>query len=840
MNAQTLGQPPSDSYSRRIDLLPAVILFLALNVRSAQNAEDFHVDFGKSKLAPEWELAVSEGSAKSTDFPKPAGDASEDPSANTSTAMATRRVKEGLLIAVANDQKFNLSRPTNLETIQAVEWEFTFQTPSAVGLQAFSFGIQWGKRGYQSVVFGRDRSRPMVRYHGTEMHYYGGPRWEPGKRYRVTFEMSVTSLKAFVHAADSAPWLYRKQDLPAWSKGRLTLSKSKGGGSRETSIILHSVKVTHWPAEELARMKDELAVKRKNWAMRSREILAWRNTIKEQPKVRVQFWDGSKTGYKPWALTELAERGDVVQSRGGLADPESLKDAGLSPAMYLFPRSHVKGTGDSYYLDPDFIRRSTAKTLELLKAWEVSGHPRLRVMLDSEYMAPPVDTPLVRRAAADAGALPAGAPWPKLLGKHRRLLGAPRGIIPDDDPGYRFLHWWHSAGSFIPLHKATAKAILASYPSVEVTTDPVMDRACIGQFAGMNMVQHWIRVHFRPRSPLSVPFYVERARVHQRSGGHRICIGPQLGNDRIAPASTPADMLTEACWLAVAFGASDITHWGYQYIHYSQFEYRPGGEAAWAALAKLNRELYLKHGKLLTTWEPTPRRSALWLSHCDAVHQGEGRYDFSFAMERAEDLFRAVLTTGEPFDVLYDDEIRAGALKHYRLLVAPDIRTTPADIASRIRDFIAAEGAVVFTDGARLAGVTGIRTAAIKWEEANHPREMSPSEYRGWLKRSGKLVLRAAGMKPRIQFAGTGAIASLMSTPADNYLVLVNDHRTLGEWAATHKNMAEDKGMPLDVTFKFDAMRMIDADTGEAFSVEDGPFRIRLEPGWGRILRIEK
>ncbi|MFQ5808525.1 MAG: hypothetical protein ACE5JM_02805, partial [Armatimonadota bacterium] len=298
-----------------------------------------------------------------------------------------------------------------------------------------------------------------------------------------------------------------------------------------------------------------------------------------------------------------------------------------------------------------------------------------------------------------------------------------------------------------------------------------------------------------------------------------------------------------------AFGATDITHWGYHGIRLSQFEYGDFARAVWDAMERLNRELYVRHGRLATTWQPAPRRAAFWLSNCDLAHAGTERYDFAYAMERAEDLFRALVDTGEPFDIVYDDEVLAGRLSRYRLLVTPPLKTATVSLANALRQFIARGGVVVAPDGFDLPGVAGVQLIDVPQEAGGAHRQrdypawretLSRTEHRKWLHTVADRAMAAGGLAPRVRLNRRDVVANLMQAEGRSYLVLVNDNRTFGPWAAKYGKTSLDKGLAARVQVTMDGVtRVMDVDTGNALHVRSGSFAVTLEPGWGRILQYE-
>jgi hypothetical protein len=280
----------------------------------------------------------------------------------------------------------------------------------------------------------------------------------------------------------------------------------------------------------------------------------------------------------------------------------------------------------------------------------------------------------------------------------------------------------------------------------------------------------------------------------------------------------------------------------------NQFEYGEDAQPVWEALERLNRDLYVKHGELLTTWKPVPRRAAFWLSHCDLAHSGIERYDFAYADEKADDLFRALLDAGEPFDIIYDDEVLAGRLAQYRLLVIPPIKTATVSMVEALMAFIANDGTVVAPEGFDLPVARGVKTVAVPNgtdkadRETNYPtwrEEITRTEYRDWLHSVAEAMMDAAGLTPRVRLDRRDVIANLMEAGGRKYLVLVNDNREFGPWAEKYGETSLDKGVTTRVTVAMDGVKkVVDVDAGTAVPVTNGRFSLTLEPGWGRIVEL--
>ena len=771
----------------------------------------------------------------------------------------------------------SLSRTIDLFGVGELRVRFKMGEEPLVG---FGFSIARDKVYYS--ITAADEGRFVC---GGFKPFYGGPGWRPGKTYEIRLEVGDEQTHVAIVPPDGLPRPVSAytRDIPAeWQEGDLTLKigfisrgrpdrGDRAGTAELLSIALYEPgEPAPADVEHSTTIGGTLA---KFQQLRAGQLTPSLQALVEElhaavpappaakPRFEVQAWDAGKVGgalgWSEETLDELSKAYTLLQFRGAAPGGEFLgllreRDMGL--ALYVVTRQPhytaalaesphattdivLKGAvreGYANVFSGDLVELATRGTVLTVAPYAGSGVLR-RVMLDSEYRISVGSDPLTRAAAAADGVFPF---------EQQPSVRSEPGVIGDEDGPWRNLQWNMANSTYAARHSTMASMIHRLWPGVEVTTDPIHDHARFESFRGLDLVQHWIRVHHAPRHPRSVAYYCERGRAHVRAGTGptSVVIGPQLARgDR----AVPADMLSEACWLAVAFGARGVTHWGNQGIWAEDGTFARGGNAAWERLKRLKRDVYAPHEALLLKWEPVPRRMAMLVSMTDAAHNSAGRHS---GAEATENTYRALLSVGEPCDVLYEQEILDGALGSYEALVVPSLFVATAGLVERVAAFAGEGGAIITHAGSMVAEVPGARTI----EQNTSPRyrdywitkgeeSLEAAEYADFLHELAVGLRELLPFAPRIAMDSTSVVANLMTDGESEYLVLVNDRRTYGTVTEElGSRVMLDEGMPVEVSVRIEGIR-------EAFGVrddakyavdEEGRIQVTLGPGWGKILRL--
>jgi hypothetical protein len=548
------------------------------------------------------------------------------------------------------------------------------------------------------------------------------------------------------------------------------------------------------------------------------------------PVFHIQLWDAQKTDWRGDALDDLAADGFTIVQNGwdkSLFPSRSVLDqvsrhgllyGAYINTRYMFSKEATPGERDKAHyaveaggkaskselntFDPiyqEVVRRGIAKGIK-----SIQGSKGLyKIMLNSEHGAPISYDELTQAKAVEAGVMKEGQKMPLY----------DRGVskTPEDkdcaDP-YRFLRWFDNEGGDRAVNRVAVEAIQRADVGIHTTTDPVADGYTYGQYRTMDILQDWIRVHRAPRDPLSIVYRVERMKAHirhdapawKKSGTVRqIWIGPQLGTSTDQEHyAAPGDVLQEAMWLAVAFGARGLTFWGYDSVLRSETLDRN----AWLGIGRFKETLLSEGGRGILEAEDAPRACAVLLSKANQVYSGRKYYDTD---DNYENFYRVVLTANVQADVIYDDDVLEGRLESYRALLLPGIEHLTPELEKEIAAFEKAGGRVVrwprldpsYSDYEITKG--HVKEDVDVDEPGN--QFLLPHQYRAWRQRQAEKLFGKVGDLQDVRLDSTDVIMNVVVIGGRRRAVLINDRRTYGEWTEKRGfRWSEDKGLPAEAT----------------------------------------
>ncbi|MFW6060195.1 MAG: beta-galactosidase trimerization domain-containing protein [Phycisphaeraceae bacterium] len=787
------------------------------------------------------------------------------------------RVKEGAVVFEGEVEeappRLTLERPIDLASVSEVHVRFRVGEP---GLRGWQVALRGGSELARVWLHGNDR----FAWRGTKPYYNGEP-WQPGEVHEIRYCFEDGELIAEVVPPDGLPRRksrYRRKIPDAWRRSPPTLTI---GGHVTGKGSAHLLDVTIYergetpPADVQASQTVEQALdkfltfRRGELTPRIEEAIA---ELKQStgplppraPRFETMAWDAKQLSHltaSDAGMDEVAARYTMLQRRSVPEKPvlERMRARemalacfvdtrrrryanALSQSPHVLTQAQIKGERRERFniFNGDWIELATVQTLHDLKPWVQTGMLR-RVLIDTEYRTGVGDDPLSDAARRhDLGTADASEQSLKLPdGKFTK-------VFADDDSAWRVRQWRHKVSTMSVTHRTLASAARRIWPELNLTTDPL--RPNLNRFRGLDPIQIWVRVHQAPRHPLNIVSGAEHSRAHirQHERPTHFVIGPQLGH---GTHPTPPDMLTEACWLAVAFGARGTIHWGQDILFNDDGSFAEGGEATWHALRRMRQQVYEPMSDLLVAWEPMPRRLALLKSEADDVLKHGGHWQNGLSAPR--NTFRALMSLGAPVDVLYDADVHDDRLSQYEALVVPSLYAANESLFEKLRVFAEDGGTIIMHKGSVLAqqGLPNIvvleRDLAPRYRDywiSQGKESLLPHEYDAFLRELAKEIEPHLPFEPRIRKSSPYAVTNLMRHDGTAYLIVVNDKRTYGPAAEqlSHRYML-DKGEPLTVRVAVDGF-----DTYTPFGAaeplsrnDDGTVTLDLEPGWGRVLRLE-
>jgi len=544
------------------------------------------------------------------------------------------------------------------------------------------------------------------------------------------------------------------------------------------------------------------------------------------PVFHIQLWDAQKTDWRGEALDDLAANGFTVVQNGwdkSLFPTRSVLDqvsrhgllyGAYINTRYMFSKEATPGERDKAHyaveaggkkstselntFDPiyqEVVRRGIAKGLK-----SVQGSKGLfKIMLNSEHGAPMSYDGLTEEEAAEAGVVKEGQKMPLY---DRGVSKTPKNDNAADP--YRFLRWFDNEGGDRAINRVAVDAIRRADPSIHTTTDPLMDGYTYGQYRTMDILQDWIRVHRAPRDPLSIVYRVERMKAHirhdaraWRGGVRQIWIGPQLGTStKEEQYAAPKDVLQEAMWLAVAFGARGLTFWGYDSVQMSE----PLDRGAWLGIGQFKKTLLSKDYRGILDATDAPRACAVLLSKASQVYSNRKYYDTD---DNYENFCRVVLTANIQADIIYDDDVLEGRLGGYKAVLLPGIEHLTPELEAGLAAFEKAGGRIVRWPRLDPSYMDyEITKGHVKEDvDVDDPGNqfLLPHQYRAWRQRQAQKLFEKVGDLQDARVESTDVIMNVVVVGGKRYAVLVNDRRTYGEWTKKRGyRWSEDEGVPTE------------------------------------------
>lgn len=528
---------------------------------------------------------------------------------------------------------------------------------------------------------------------------------------------------------------------------------------------------------------------------------------------------------------------------------------------------------------------------------------------------------------------------PDTLTHFHEFTGGPTtSVIDESNQELQELVWADDRASFNVIHERVSAIAKGVWPTIEITTDPLFTPR---QFNDLDAVQHWTSVTYAPAHPFRIAEKVKEAFARNRVNNQtsRVMVGPQLSNLIPLPEfpddnppdwgdgttesrATPPDIYSEAIWCAIANGVQGIVGFGVTDL-FETNEVANDGELKtddmsielWARLKELkdptsvtshSRYLYDPLNSLLTTWTPKANRTAILFSRSNylfssgagATYSGQGTSEdpYTWAVppiagnrrhaddHAYENVFRALMKTGEPFDAIWDDDIIDGRLDDYKCVVIPNLWWVRRDVFDALEAYVAAGNIVITHLGSVLeTDMSADNIALLRILDENYHDESSPltsvapayfipfitfasggldaARYETFLTAlASDIVVNMSPLVPRVLVTSVAnptrefeVTTNIMTADSVDYLIVVNNKRTDGEESNWYFDQGtgrigtgpeaelgvsirktQDLGVDQIVTIDWGGFDLTDVITGQEYLA---PVSLTLLGGGGVVLR---
>ncbi len=527
-------------------------------------------------------------------------------------------------------------------------------------------------------------------------------------------------------------------------------------------------------------------------------------------------------------------------------------------------------------LDPDVREWALTKARAHARSWRRNSRLRY-VLLNSEYEGhsyPNLSAAAEARYRESLGFRRPEAAVGPYMSASTSLKLFPDRIIPDDSELYRWYRFFYAegGGALNGLTSEQSREINAMAPRITTFHDPVLRAPQFhGRWDGMELLNHWTYVE---RNPLDVvAFADELVCLGERSGWKQqvsqmiqvIAYADRAmpGRDEDAPAylrdapfaAIPPDILTEAVWLAISRPIDMIAFHGLQTAIETQENdtYRYTNPNTLTALGRITEALVEPYGPALRRIKERPGpRVALLLSGANTV--------FGSIMEGGgtQSLHNPLTAARFGVDVLYDEDVKDGALDGYSVLAIPQCRFLLSSVRERIDQFQRA-GCTVLLDSDAMIDIPGaVKLEDVSASDATAAQlELVPGEVLELVDSPRARLdadLRLAAAALREQLLPRLGERLLVDSPHPyvvldtrrsgelDYIFAINDRREAGPYLGQFGAVLE-RGLTIEPTLELRETpgALYDALARHEVSVAAGQdggctTQVQLEPGWGKLL----
>ncbi len=606
-------------------------------------------------------------------------------------------------------------------------------------------------------------------------------------------------------------------------------------------------------------------------------------------RMDVFYWGGANIARQ---IEDLAEAGITVMHEFGQRSPELLRlGTRLGMTYYTYPPglgtapAEIKASFHNPQASANAVRvdeldpalrewaLQTARTHA--RAWR--SNPRVRYsLLNTEYEGhayPNLTEDAEARYRERLGfARPEQATAPYMAPAVSLQLFPDR-IIPDDSELYRWYRFFYTEGGALNgITCEQAREISSIAPHITTFHDPVLRAPQFhGRWEGMKLLNHWTYVE---RNPLDVAAFAdEMVCLGQRSGWEQqisqmiqvIAYAdramPGRGPDapdylRDAPfVAIPPDIISESIWLVMSRPVDMLAFHGLPTVLETQEKagYRYTNPHTLDALGRVSEALVEPYGPALRQIKQRRGpRVALLLSGANTV--------FGRIMEGGGTLSLHNPLSAARFgvDVLYDEDIKDGALDNYSVLAIPQCRFMLQSVRERIAAFQQAGGTVLLDADAQVsipdaitlpqvsaADAGGARLELVPGEVLElsaSPRAHLDAELRLAAEALRKEILPRLNERPFVDSPNPYVVLDARASGELSYIFAINDRRTMGPYLGQFGAVLE-RGVPIRAQIVlrdtpgalYDALErrqltlLAPADGGSSTELE-------IEPGWGKLL----
>jgi len=433
------------------------------------------------------------------------------------------------------------------------------------------------------------------------------------------------------------------------------------------------------------------------------------------------------------------------------------------------------------------------------------------------------------------------------------------GIIADDYPAYVFYKWFWMEGDGWPgKFREVAAAFKSHDPSFLTFHDPALRMPSLkNRYEGLDLINHW---HYTTRDPKNLAFTIDSmfaAAAEGQKVGHMVqllwpaTVGtpeivqarPDIGTLKPSSYIAPSPhVVREATWISLSRPIDMLAYHGIGTVR----ETLGGGPYVFSnpdtyeELKLLGQKLWQPYGTLFTRLEKHQKRAAFLASTANRLFSSvQTGYLWDYAYYG--NYYEAIQNAHVPTDVLFEDDIKAGALDNYDVLFLPRCEVIPRSVYEKILAF-ARSGKPVFADDWLVPKIPG----AIKITFSDISRKIKAKDRKMKILQKARLIRSALRGRFELEYDcdSTEVIMNAAKAKGITYLFVINDKRRAGNYVGQFGNVLEE-GVPQSVKVEiksnenFVLYDMLEQNILASKRIDDKlTFNLELGPCEGRIIAL--
>lgn len=430
------------------------------------------------------------------------------------------------------------------------------------------------------------------------------------------------------------------------------------------------------------------------------------------------------------------------------------------------------------------------------------------------------------------------------------------GVIADSNPRYQFLKWWYHKG----MGDAALNEAMAQLLGSRLTWhDPYRLAPVVGSSRGLGAISTWTYAHPDMTRLYSVRVLQAAARQDRQKAMQTITLfqyprfvqsvtgndAGSLENDKPGGNNyftAGPDFAKQALWLTFSQRPDIIGIYfgGALQPDDPNVDKNRASPETFDAIGEVAREMIEPYGPAMLAGSPTKPKVALLMSAA-AIWLGDSPKNVGYPTEQVLPYASLLAMNQIPFDVLFDEDVAAGRLSGYEVLIMPQAGALTQSMVNQLKQFTSRGGDVIadaslkadigsvtktsydFSFQTKVDGVALAAGQAVLAEENRRRMEAYADDL-------GKLVT----VDRLVKADSPRALVNTVDLGDLKLAFIVNDNRTTGPRFGTGK-LHFEKGVVLDtnVTLPSGGVAM-DAITGQ--TVKSG--RMTLPAAEGRLIAL--